>query len=321
MNEYDQIRRDCLDESIRRRQEVYEKVPEIRAIDERMASLTVQKTRDLLFAVKESGPDYHDLIKDLIRKKQDLLSSHGYPSDYLEPIYRCADCRDTGYIGGDKCHCFRRRLSDIFYDQSNLSEILSTENFDHFRMEYYPDEPREGLNISPRDNIKEILRTCIDFVKHFNDKTPEDSKRNLLIYGSAGTGKTFLSHCIAEAILRQENSVLYLTAHQFFDRLADRTFRREDQDRDIMEDFLSCDLLIIDDLGTELNNSFVNSILFLCINERLLANRATIINTNLSLEMISELYSERVFSRIVDSYVPLHLFGDDIRVKKALSSS
>ena len=141
-----------------------------------------------------------------------------------------------------------------------------------------------------------------------------------MIYGNAGVGKTFLSNCIAGELLNRGKGVIYLTAYQFFDQLADYTFRRGANNAQTLPAFLHCDLLIIDDLGTELNNSYINSQLFLCINEGILNKKSTIISTNLSLEQINRSYTERVFSRIIQSYTLLHIYGEDIRIKKTFSS-
>ena len=161
--------------------------------------------------------------------------------------------------------------------------------------------------------MKNAHLTALEFVDTFADEF-----RNLFLYGDTGVGKTFLSNCIAKELIDKSFSVIYLTAHEFFDTMAKGKFERDDTAEEMCEHIFDCDLLIIDDLGTELPNSFTVSQLFLCLNERLLRRKSTIISTNLSLESLVEIYSERTFSRITSNYTMLKLTGDDIRIKKKL---
>ena len=323
MKEYDQIRRDCQEIRDTRKEEIRSKIPEIRAIDDQMAAMAVSDIRRRLFGSADSQQEKGSgEFESLSARKTALLVKAGYPPDYLDPVYVCPDCRDTGYIGSSKCHCFQQRILALLYDQSNLRNILKEENFEHFDLRYYSDRIPRGESLSPRENIRKVLDVVQDYIRRFpQGEQGSSGNRNLLIYGRAGVGKTFLSHCIADSLLRKGHSVLYMTSHQFFEQLADHTFRREKADHHMKDFVLSCDLLIIDDLGTEMNNAFVNSSLFVCINERLLAGRGTIINTNLSLEQINKIYSERVFSRIIESYTPIHIFGEDIRIRKTVTDS
>ena len=314
MNRYGQLRRDHYMEQQRRRDEVFAAIPDIAHIDETIAHISMEEARKRLFQ-PDSGENLGDKIAGLSARKIQLLTSHGYPADYLEPIYSCSQCKDTGYIGSQKCSCFTRQILDVLYAQSNLLDITARENFSTFRTDYYSTEVPAGETLSPRDNILDILALSHAFIDQFDCEPGQ----NLLIYGSAGVGKTFLTHCIADALLKQEKSVVYQTAYQFFDQLANYTFRREEDNKETLSFLLDCDLLIIDDLGTELNNAFINSQLFLCINERMLHKKSTIISTNLSLKQISRTYTERVFSRIIEAYTLFHIYGEDIRIKKAFS--
>ena len=160
-----------------------------------------------------------------------------------------------------------------------------------------------------------IVASCQNFIQNFDQKF-----ENILLYGNSGAGKTFLSNCIAKELIESAHTVIYLTAFELFDILEKHKFSKtkEDTIEEQFEGILDCDLLIIDDLGTELANSFTNSQLYTCLNERLLSEKSTIISTNLSLDDLSEQYSERIFSRIVSSYTILKLFGTDIRIKKAI---
>ena len=192
--------------------------------------------------------------------------------------------------------------------------MLDRENFDTFSMEYYSEGHIDRLTgRSSREAIEIALKTCHEFTDTFGTDF-----RNLLLYGDTGVGKTFLSHCIAKELLEQSFSVIYFTAAQLFDIFAKSTFRREEEAGADCEHIYSCDLLIIDDLGTEMSNTFTNSQLFICLNERILRKKSTLISTNLSLEDLKNIYSERVFSRITSAYTVLRLTGDDIRIQKKL---
>ena len=317
MDSYARTRHENLMEHQRRKEEIYDAVPEIRAIDEKIAHISIETAKYQLFHPETDGrAALRQKIYDLSMEKVNLLVIHQYPADYLDDIYTCPDCRDTGYIGSEKCHCFQQHILHVLYDQSNLRELIRVENFQNFRLDYYSDRPERNGALSPRENMREILGRCRRFIASF-DSHPGG---NLLISGNTGVGKTYLANCIAGEILKAGKSVIYMSAHQFFSQLADYTFRRGQENADTLSFLLHCDLLIIDDLGTELNNGFINSQLFLCINERILHRKSTIISTNLSLKQLSQTYTERISSRFIESYEYFHIYGEDIRIKKAVSS-
>ena len=319
MNEYDATRRRNYMAEQERKERIYTLIPEIRRIDEEIAHASVSTAKEMLLkkvSSTEARKSLQETIYDLSMEKINLLAIHDFPADYLDPLYDCPDCHDTGYIGNKKCHCFQQKIRQILYNESNIGSSKEKTGFSAFRIDYYSPQRTERDTLSPRENIKNILSVSHSFIESFDSRPGQ----NLFIYGNAGVGKTFLSNCIAEELLNRGKSVIYLTAYQFFDQLADYTFRRGADNAQTLPAFLHCDLLIIDDLGTELNNSFINSQLFLCINERILNKKSTIISTNLSLEQINRSYTERVFSRIIQSYTLLHIYGEDIRIKKAFSS-
>lgn len=298
----------------KRYETVYNQLPEIKTINESISYLSVNQARRLLDGDKHALQTLKEQIHELSERKRALLISGGFPSDYLEPVYECKDCKDTGYIDGKKCRCFQRAIIDLLYTQSNLKNILQEENFDTFSLMYYSDnhiDPATGR--SSLSNIKTAYLTACEFVDTF-----ADGFRNLFLYGDTGVGKTFLSNCIAKELIDRAYSVIYLTAFELFDTLAKSKFEKDEAAESMCEHIFDCDLLIIDDLGTEMSNTFTVSHLFLCLNERLLRRKSTIISTNLSLEALAEIYSERIFSRITSNYTMLKLTGDDIRIKKKL---
>ena len=302
-----------------RLREVCEAVPEYLPLSESVSTLSVARARRMLEGDEDALSGLHQELAELACRRKCLLAEHGFPEDYLEPVYRCPDCQDTGYIGNEKCHCFRRRIVSYLYEQSNLQDVFKTENFSLFNEEYYPDDyVEESTGMTPRDNIRRIHETALFFSRNF-DQTHD----NLLLYGNTGVGKTFLTHCIAGEALQHSHTVVYLTSLGLFDILEKNKF---DKDLSSVEKsatvsyILDCDLLIIDDLGTELNNGFTSSQLYQVIDTRLIHQRSTIISTNLSFDDLREQYSERIFSRLTSSYTLLKLTGDDIRLKKAITA-
>ena len=317
MRHYDQIQSELRLTMGIRQKEVYEKLPELEQLDKNMIELQASHARQRILNGHNDKDSLSRQIKSMEDKRLALLKGAGFPADYLDPVYRCPDCQDTGYIGDKKCHCFEQMAVDLVYEQSNIKEILYKENFDHFDYNLYSPEKDRRLGISPLDNITHVVETCREFIRNFDTQFS-----NLLFYGETGVGKTFLTNCIAKELLDSSHTVIYLTALHFIEIFENNAFHRnEDTDcEDNMYDYIfDCDLLIIDDLGTEVNNSFVTSSLFSCINERQIRSKSTVISTNLSLERLQTTYSERIMSRLISNYQIIHLFGEDIRIKKAIS--
>lgn len=296
--------------------EIITEIPEYHELDLRIQQISLDYAKARLSRGGQKT-DLEKQIEQITRQKEQLLLSHGYAADYLKPVYYCPDCQDTGYIGDRKCHCFEKEIVNFLYSQSNLQEILEKENFSHFNLEYYPDDyMEETTGQTPRDNMRNILNIARNFVADF-----DSIQGNLLLYGNTGVGKTFLTHCIAKELLDQSHTVVYLTSLKLFDILETYKFDRDmsySEKNAAVSYILDSDLLIIDDLGTELNNSFTSSQLYQCIDTRLNHKRSTIISTNLSFDDLREQYSERIFSRLTSNYTLLKLTGDDIRLKKAI---
>ena len=312
MREYSRRQAQSRYELEQRRNAAYAEIPRLREIDQEVASLSASKARALLSGGAPGLEDLKSDIARLSRERIQLLTSNDYPEDYLEPQYVCPLCQDTGYINSRKCTCFKKAEIELLYAQSNLKEIVEKENFDHFSFEYYSDTMKnDATGLSARETALRAYNTARNFVRDFDSRF-----QNLFFYGNTGVGKTFLSHCIAGELLKTAHCVLYFSAFDLFDLLAQSTFSRK-ADNTIEESFIfDCDLLIIDDLGTELTNSFVSSQLFLCINERIMRQKSTIISTNMKLEDFSDTYSERTFSRIASNYQMIKLIGKDIRIEK-----
>lgn len=295
-------------------EEIYQKIPELKSIDNSISELSLKQARKLLDGDETALTALKKELHLLFGRKKQLLSDFGYSEKYLELQYTCPDCKDTGYMGNEKCHCFKKATIDLLYTQSNLQEVLEKENFGTCSLEYYSSNHIDSLTgRSSLDAMKTALKTCREFTDTFSSEF-----RNILLYGDTGVGKTFLSHCIAKELLEHSFSVIYFTASQLFDIFAKSTFQKDKEASLDYEHIYDCDLLIIDDLGTEFSNSFTSSQLFICLNERILRKKSTLISTNLALDDIKNIYSERVFSRITSAYTVLRLTGDDIRIQKKL---
>ena len=290
-------------------------IPELGNLEDQISQATVNAAKRLLDGESRASGQLKEQLSLLFSRKKQLLVSVGLPENYLEPHYICPDCQDTGYIGMNKCHCFEKAIVDLLYTQSNLHDILSVENFSTFSLDFYSANHIDPLTgRSSLISAQTALKTCRRFADTFSDVF-----QNILLYGDTGVGKTFLTHCIAKELMDSTHSVIYFSASQFFDYLAKNTFgKKEEQDTDTSSYIHNCDLLIIDDLGTELYNSFTKSQLFVCLNERILNKKPTVISTNLSLDDINAIYSERIFSRISSNYTILRLTGDDIRIQKKI---
>lgn len=322
MYQYDQIRLKNHHIAEERYAEVCEKIPEIDSIQQQIIKLHADYARHELLHPSEDGSyssSYMDRKKTLNNKKNKLLVDNGYPADYLAPIYNCKLCSDTGYIGNNPCKCLTQRKIALLYKYSNLIGILKSENFSTFSEKYYDDKNiNDNLSLTPRQNILKIKNICLDYVKHF-----DDTYNNMIFYGKTGVGKTFMTHCIAKALLDTSHSVVYLTALQLFDILEKNKFGKGEEvpEGDKISYIFESELLIIDDLGTELDSSFTSSQLYHFIEERHLSRKSTIISTNFSFTELRNRYSERIFSRFTGYYTFHMIVGDDIRTKIKIAIS
>lgn len=293
-----------------RRENVYKRIPAFEELEASVGSIALAHTRSLLEGNDAAVQELHTSLTKITTRKKALLREAGLPEDYLEPIYTCPDCRDTGYLEStdglkEKCRCFRRQELALLYEQSNIQDMVAKENFSTLSYEYYQDEDLT--------RFKKAVQISRGFAEHFSH-----DYENLFFYGTVGTGKSFLSGCIAGELLKQGHSVIYFSSAGLFDTLARYSFDTKSKETlyNFYKDLYNCDLVIIDDLGTELTNSFVTSQLFACLNERHLRRKACIISTNLSLEELRDRYSDRVFSRITSNYTLCKLTGPDVRMYK-----
>lgn len=307
MREYEELRRKSHYEAEAHKEEVYKRIPEYKEIEQKIADIAMESAAKYFDGDKQAILDMRSQMDALSKKKEELLAAAGYPKDYLLEKHQCQECQDTGYIEGNKCKCLRQKILKVLYKQSNVQEMLERENFSTLTYDYYDD--------ADLDMMKAIIEDCKRYVDDFTNKY-----ENIMLLGNVGVGKTFLTNCIAKELIDCGNSVIYFTSIRLFDTLSKcvftKSFDDDEDDEDMQNDLYSCDLLIIDDLGTENVNSFVASRLFDILNERDIRRKSTIISTNLPLESIAERYSERNFSRIFGNYKVINPDISDIRIKK-----
>lgn len=298
----------------RRVRAIYEALPELSELDDRLSELRASLFTRIIDGDSEALSTVSKAMEEHTAQRIKLIHSAGFAPNDMDIHYTCPDCKDTGYIdNGDKCHCFKQAIIKLIYSNSNLNETtLKRECFNTFNFDYYSDEHiDEQTGETDLYQAKLAYDTSLRFCDMF-----DQSFSNIVFCGQPGVGKTFLSNCIAGKLLSEGHTVVYLGAHTLFEQLSRRTFDRDEESTRDYSDIEQCDLLIIDDLGTELTNKFTINSLFQIVDTRIQMQRATIISTNLSPIQIFDTYHERIFSRIKSNYTFLKLSGDDNRQKR-----
>ena len=297
-----------------RRRTAYARAPRLAEIDtelrgtmSRIISSALARGTDPLPAIRV----LRDENLQLQRERVQLLASLGYPADWLEEKPACAQCGDTGYVQGGVCPCLR-----AYYAREQLAELsrllpLGEDSFETFSFDWYDSTVQPAFGVSPRENMERNFDVCRDYAYQF-----DRGGGNLLLSGGTGLGKTFLSACIARVVSENGFSVVYDTAASVFSRFEDAKFRRDDGGSEDADRCMKCDLLILDDLGTEMTTAFVQSALYQIVNGRMLSGRSTIISTNLAPEELGHRYGAPILSRIEGAYQILPFFGEDIRTKQ-----
>ena len=292
--------------------EAYARVPRLREIDRQLREIMVLAAR----AAFTQGGDATELMEQAkeqslgLQAERNQLVSRYFEEGYLDDSPICSRCGGQGYVGSTMCECLTELCRQ---EQRKELSLLSggKETFNQFRLEYYSDQIDGNYGASPRAIMERTLRTCRQYAQNF---TP--NSENLLFSGDTGLGKTFLSACIARAVADSGYSVAYDSAGHLFANMERAKFGGDEEARELIEKYSRCDLLIIDDLGTEMPGQFTNSALYTLINDRLLERKSTIISTNLTTEDISRRYNSQIASRLRGSYVRVPFVGEDIRVQK-----
>ena len=313
---YSNIREHEAKELQKRKSEIRRLYPAILDIDNEIQKLSLKLS---LVILKSKNPDYDlkeykNQIMDLKARKYELLVSKGYESEFLNLHYKCTKCQDTGYIGTEKCSCFKDKLVNLYYENSLLQDILKTKNFDAFNINLFSPHKTGTEKYSPRKNIENILEYVIsDYIPNFTS-----TNSNLLFFGTPGSGKSFLSYCIAKALLDAGYLVIYKTADELINDLRDVRFNHNSRLEEIL---LDCDLLIIDDLGAEQKSEFSITELFNLLNKKLLKNKKMLVSTNLVLPAISQIYSERIYSRLLGDFKLCKFYSEGLRITLNLKNN
>lgn len=323
--EYEQKKRKAELTLEKKKEELYKQLPRLEEIDNELNSYAIKMAKNILNGNNVSLKDMNETISMLKKEKEDILSQQKISKDILQPQYECNLCKDTGYIQKENtsstmCSCLSQKLLNISCNKSNISN-LDKENFNTFDANIFSDSinpQKYNANISPRQNILDIKKKCIEFVENFDNP----NYKNLLFTGNTGLGKTFMTNCIANELIKNRKNVLYQTAPVLLETVIDNKinkYKNSSQDN-FYKNVLETDLLIIDDLGTECLNSMKLSELFTILNTRLLNlnNKITktIISTNLNSDNIFKYYEERIGSRLAGFYDMYYFFGDDLRFKR-----
>lgn len=298
---------------------LYSQCPELEDIDRQLKGTILDIIASSLRKGSDPGPALQvikDKNMDLQLRKAQLLQQLGFPPDALEDTPTCKKCNDSGWTGTKMCDCLQ-----ILCAQEQTKELsklldLGEQSFDTFSMEWYSPLPWPNEKKSPRENMDKIKETCWIYATRFG-RTP---LKNLLLIGDPGLGKTFLSACIARTVAENGFSVVYDTASNLFARFEEQKFSKDVQEgkgaQEETRRYLGCDLLILDDLGSEFTTPFVQSALYTLINTRLTQNRATVISSNLSMDGIRSRYNGQTASRLEGEYRVLRFYGEDIRLQR-----
>ena len=313
----DSIRAKNIKDYEQRRNRFREKFVEGAAIEDSIARASVSIAR-MVFAgknVKQELTNLRGKISILRERLNSILKKSGFPKDYLKVRYSCKTCSDTGFVGGVMCNCFKKILRNVTYDRLSRLSPLTLCSFSTFDLDYYgikDSSSSENIGKYARGKMKKIYDFCLDYANNFSLRSV-----NIFMLGETGVGKTHLSLAIAKKVIEKGFGVVYASVPNITAKLEKERFRflgEETMEKHLME----CDLLILDDLGTEYHTAFSNSAIYNIINSRLLCKKATIINTNCNLKTLETDYSKRLVSRILGHYRFLQFCGKDIRVQKAM---
>lgn len=283
----------------------YAQCPEAQEIKAAMARNSAQAARTVF-----GGGDVRESLEKLkqnaaeYREEYDrLLARHHFSKEAVEPQYACTDCKDTGFLNGKLCHCFLQLERSIAYKNLSMSVPLERSRFDNFSLELYRGDPRAY------EQMARVFQTCQKYIETFRPNS-----HSFLFKGNTGLGKTHLSLAIAGEVIQKGFGVIYSSAQSLVAALEKERFRH-DGNVDTEEQCSTCDLLILDDLGTEFHTAYTDAVLYSIVNTRMLSDKPTIISTNLTLQELEKTYSERFASRIAGYYAKLEFLGSDVRIE------
>ncbi len=294
----------------------YAKIP----IIEKLQSEINKKSSSLILS-SINNPSFSEIefnnmkleIQNLRAQIIELLVENNLPMNFLDIVYNCSICHDTGYIGANKCQCYKKTLAKIYMQESDLKDLIEKYNFSKFDINLFPKQIDEVEGTNPRSNIRSIRNDINVYINNF-----EQTNDNLCFYGPVGSGKSFMTYCIAKELLERGYLVIYKSSTDLFNDL--RTIRLEG-DKNLENLIFNCDLLIIDDFGIEITNDYTSLDLFNLLNRKMLYNKKMLISTNLQIENFAEKYQERIYSRIMGNFKFFRFFGEDLRLELSKKKS
>ena len=292
--------------------EAYEKVPRLREIDKQLR-ITMVMAAQAAFA---GGGDFNNAMEQVreknlaLQQERQMLLTCYFDEGFLDDSPICDHCGGSGYVGSSMCECLRELCRQEQKQELTFLNV-GRESFDQFRLDYYPDRIDPKWNVNIRTVMEKTFQTCRKYAMTFTERSG-----NLLFSGDTGLGKTFLSACIARTVADRGFSVVYESAGHLFSKMERAKFENDSEAREEAKKYYACDLLIVDDLGTEMPSQFVTAALYSLINDRLLAGKAMVISTNLNNEDLTRRYNSQILSRLRGSFTRVAFLGDDIRVKK-----
>ncbi len=312
MARYHNLQKAAEDSQKKRRGEVYGRIPVISDLEAKMSRNSLNTARVFLQDLADPEAAIRKLKSEnlnLRQEKMELLVSNGFAMDYMDIQYQCRKCNDTGFIMGKRCSCYDRHLADIVYEESDFHEMLSDCSFFTYDSSLFDDK---AVDPEYQKTVKQNMDNNLKLAKRYVSDFPIHTE-NLYLYGPSGTGKTFLAIAMARALLDEGNLVVYRTASQLMDDIKEIKFR---DNRELENLMMESDLLIIDDLGTEMTSDLAKTEIFNLVNRRLIRKKKMIISSNLKLDNIRDKYSERLSSRLMGDFLFIPFFGDDLRMVK-----
>lgn len=313
-DEYSQKYLIAREKADQRARELRMSIPELAKIDKELSLCGLK-----IFGASLSGADYKAELEKvkaenlaLQQKRAELLLANGYPADYSDVKYDCEKCGDTGFVDNKMCSCMKEALTLAGIENSGFASLIKEQSFENFSLDFYAKNPQQH----------EMMKKNRDFLVRYGEGFDPKSSPSILMMGGTGLGKTHLSSSLARKVIEKGNDVFYTGAIDLFSQFETQRFKTySNEPNELIERYFECDLLIIDDLGTEMVNQFSVSTLYNLLNDRLSRRKPTVVSTNLSKDEIQKKYTDRITSRMLGEYQVLFFVGTDVRAQKRMIKS